>query len=118
MYDHRNALPPRRLCIFAQGFTVNSNHARIAARLSASAIARAATSNAVTIAVGRRWGARTSTRTIRGGKYGMGKWPGEDDCERLGFFVNGDPDFPDLNWLFTDCVWDADAQRWERKQMA
>jgi predicted RNA-binding Zn-ribbon protein involved in translation (DUF1610 family) len=24
-----------------------------------------------------------------------GKWPGEDDCERLGFFVNGDPDFPD-----------------------
>jgi hypothetical protein len=23
-----------------------------------------------------------------------GKWPGEDDCERLGFFVNGDPDFP------------------------
>jgi hypothetical protein len=26
-----------------------------------------------------------------------GKWPGEDDCERLGFFVNGDADFPDLN---------------------
>jgi hypothetical protein len=45
-----------------------------------------------------------------------GKWPGEDDCERLNFFVNGDPDFPDLNRLFTDCVWDADTQRWERKQ--
>ena len=45
-----------------------------------------------------------------------GKWPGEDDCERLGFYSNGDPDFPDLNWLFTDCVWDADAQRWERKR--
>jgi hypothetical protein len=25
-----------------------------------------------------------------------GKWPGEEDCERLDFFVNGDPDFPDL----------------------
>jgi hypothetical protein len=45
-----------------------------------------------------------------------GKWPGEDDCERLNFFVNGDADFPDLNRLFTDCVWDADAQRWERRQ--
>ena len=45
-----------------------------------------------------------------------GKWPGEEDCERLNFFVNGDADFPDLNRLFTDCVWDADAQRWERKQ--
>ena len=39
-----------------------------------------------------------------------GKWPG------LGFYVNSDPDFPDLNRLFTDCVWDANAQRWERKQ--
>jgi hypothetical protein len=45
-----------------------------------------------------------------------GKWPGEEDCERSGFFVNGDPDFPDLNRLFTDCVWDADVQRRERKQ--
>jgi hypothetical protein len=45
-----------------------------------------------------------------------GKWPGEEDCERLDFFVNGDPDFPDLNRLFTDCVWDADTQRWERKR--
>jgi hypothetical protein len=45
-----------------------------------------------------------------------GQWPGEDDCTRLGFYVNGDPDFPDLNRLLTDCVWDADAQRWERKQ--
>ena len=45
-----------------------------------------------------------------------GKWPGEEDCERLGFFVNDDPEFPDLNRLFTDCVWDTDTQRWERKQ--
>ena len=40
-----------------------------------------------------------------------GKWPGEEDCERLGFYSNGDPDFPDLNRLFTDCVWDADTGR-------
>ena len=45
-----------------------------------------------------------------------GKWPGEADCERLGFFVNDDPAFPDLNRLFTECVWDADTGRWERKQ--
>jgi rRNA maturation protein Nop10 len=45
-----------------------------------------------------------------------GKWPGEADCERLGFFVNGDPEFPDLNRLLTTCVWNADAQRWELKQ--
>ena len=45
-----------------------------------------------------------------------GKWPGEEDCERSGFYNNGDPDFPDLNRLFTDCVWDADTGRWERKQ--
>ena len=37
---------------------------------------------------------------------------GEDDCERLGFYVNGDPEFPDLNRLSTDCVWDANTQRW------
>ncbi len=60
--------------------------------------------------------ARTSTPTIYVGEVWSGKWLGEDDCERLGFYINGDPDFPDLNRLFTDCVWDADAQRWERKQ--
>jgi hypothetical protein len=38
------------------------------------------------------------------------------DCERLDFFVNGDADFPELNRLFTDRVWDADTGRWERKQ--
>jgi predicted RNA-binding Zn-ribbon protein involved in translation (DUF1610 family) len=30
-----------------------------------------------------------------------GKWPGQEDCERLDFFVNDEPDFPDLNRLFT-----------------
>jgi hypothetical protein len=25
-----------------------------------------------------------------------GKWSGEHDCERLGFYVNGDKSFPDL----------------------
>ena len=28
-----------------------------------------------------------------------GKWPSVDDCERLNFFVNDDPDLPDLNPL-------------------
>jgi hypothetical protein len=39
-----------------------------------------------------------------------GKWPGDDDCERLGVYA--------LNRLFTDCVWDANAQRWKRRQWA
>ena len=41
-----------------------------AVRLSASAIVRAAISNVATIAVGRRSGACTSTRTMRGGRCG------------------------------------------------
>jgi hypothetical protein len=45
-----------------------------------------------------------------------GKWPGDADCERLGFFVNGNPKFPDLNRLLTACIWNADAQRWELGQ--
>jgi hypothetical protein len=44
-----------------------------------------------------------------------GKWPGEADCERLGFFVNGDRDFPDLNRLFAECVWNPEWQRWEER---
>ena len=51
---------------------------------------------------------------IPDGRCGLAS--GRDDCERLDFFVNGDPDFPDMNRLFTDCVWDADTQRWERKK--
>ena len=51
------------------------DHARIAARLSASAIARAATSNAVTIAAGRRSAACTSTPTMRGGRRGTASGP-------------------------------------------
>ena len=31
-----------------------------------------------------------------------GKWPGEADAERLGFFVGGDRSFPDLNRLFRE----------------
>jgi hypothetical protein len=43
-----------------------------------------------------------------------GKWPGEADAERLGFFVGGDRSFPDLNRLFRECVWNPDQQRWEQ----
>jgi hypothetical protein len=44
----------------------------------------------------------------------------ENNQRRVGYpfcyFVNGDKSFPDLNRLFVDCVWNADAQRWEIKQ--
>jgi hypothetical protein len=43
-----------------------------------------------------------------------GKWPGEGDCERLGFYVNGDRSLPDINRLFVECVWNRDLQRWEQ----
>jgi hypothetical protein len=42
-----------------------------------------------------------------------GNWPGESDCERLGFFVGGDRSLPDINRLFAECVWNPDRQRWE-----
>jgi hypothetical protein len=42
-----------------------------------------------------------------------GKWPGEADCERLGFFINGDRSLPDINRLFAECVWNPDRQRWK-----
>lgn len=44
-----------------------------------------------------------------------GRWPGEADCERLGFFVGGDSSFPDLNRLFTECDWNPERQRWEER---
>ncbi len=68
--------------------------------------------NAVRIAVGRRWATRTSTAMIRDGKHVRANGPAK---ERLGFYVNNDPDLPDLNRLFTECAWDADTGRGERK---
>ena len=47
-----------------------------------------------------------------------GKWPGEADCERLGFFVNGDRSLPDINRLFAECIWNVDLQRWELTRRA
>jgi hypothetical protein len=44
-----------------------------------------------------------------------GKWPGEADCARLGFFVGGNRYFPDINRLFAECRWNPDAQRWEHE---
>jgi len=42
-----------------------------------------------------------------------GRWPGEEDAERLGFFIGGDRSLPDINRLFAKCHWNAEAQRWE-----
>ena len=36
-----------------------------------------------------------------------GKWPGEADCERFGFFVTSDRSLPDINRLFAECIWNA-----------
>jgi hypothetical protein len=43
-----------------------------------------------------------------------GRWPGEVDAERLGFFIGGDRSLPDINRLFAECRWNPEAQRWER----
>jgi hypothetical protein len=79
--------------------------------VSAGSTRTAATWNAVRIAVGRRWGARISTLTIRAVRYGTADGPCEADCERLGFFVNGDRSLPDLNRLFAECRWSPERQR-------
>ena len=34
-----------------------------------------------------------------------GRWPGEADAERLGFFIGGDRSLPDINRLFAECRW-------------
>ena len=82
--------------------------------MSVNFTATGAMLNGVRIAGGQHSDASTSTRMIRVVRSGTASGRAEADCERLGFFVNDDPAFPDLNRLFTECVWDADTGRWER----
>ncbi|PXY18287.1 hypothetical protein [Prauserella flavalba] len=39
-----------------------------------------------------------------------GWWPGQIDCERLGWMLG--PGFPDLNRLYTEGIWDAERCAW------
>ena len=56
---------------------------------------------------GRRWGVSGSTAMTPGVNRGPENGPGQADCERLGYLVGGDPQFPDLNRLSRDCVWNG-----------
>ncbi|PWK84491.1 hypothetical protein C8D88_108106 [Lentzea atacamensis] len=40
-----------------------------------------------------------------------GRWPGETDCERLGWMIG--PGLPDLNRLFTTATWNPVTQQWD-----
>jgi hypothetical protein len=40
-----------------------------------------------------------------------GRWPGEADCERLGWMLA--PGLPDLNRLVVEARWDAARLQWE-----
>jgi hypothetical protein len=39
-----------------------------------------------------------------------GWWPGQVDCERLGWMIG--PGLPDLNRLYTEATWDAERCAW------
>lgn len=39
-----------------------------------------------------------------------GWWPGQVDCERLGWMLG--PGLPDLNRLYTEATWDAQRCAW------
>lgn len=39
-----------------------------------------------------------------------GWWPGQLDCERLGWMIG--PGFPDLRRLYTHATWDAETCAW------
>ncbi|KAA2253296.1 hypothetical protein F0L68_33330 [Solihabitans fulvus] len=45
-----------------------------------------------------------------GGDVWSGWWPGEVDCQRLGWMIG--PGLPDLNRLYTEAVWDSQKRQW------
>jgi hypothetical protein len=40
-----------------------------------------------------------------------GRWPGETDCERLGWMIG--PGLPDINRLLAEATWNPATQQWE-----
>jgi hypothetical protein len=41
-----------------------------------------------------------------------GRWPGQLDCERLGWMIG--PGLPDLNRLYVEATWDAERCAWAK----
>lgn len=79
-------------------------------------------------ATGRQWSVCDHTRPSSGSHerdFWSGRWPGEEDCERLGFFARFVPGRgwepcgqaepgaqPDLNRLHMEAEWNPISQRW------
>ncbi|MEV6712707.1 hypothetical protein AB0M48_11765 [Lentzea sp. NPDC051208] len=40
-----------------------------------------------------------------------GRWPGQTDCERLGWMIG--PGLADLNRLLTEAMWNPTTQQWD-----
>ena len=48
-----------------------------------------------------------------------GRWPGETDCERLGWMIMPNrsdlPGLPDLNRLYTQATWNPATRQWDAR---
>ena len=51
------------------------------------------------------------SRTAAERRPWTGFWPGTEECVEFGFWTPEGT--PDLNRLYTECLWDRAAQRWK-----